>query len=82
MLVLRIGFDHVGEFQRPPDGGRVSSKHDDNPVPALMTVNKKAAASWQPDRRVRYNFDTTEGRKNDILVPKRHEMKHWGFLIL
>jgi hypothetical protein len=55
MLALRIGFDHVGEFQRPLDGGRVSSKHGDNPVPALMTVNKEAAASWQPDRRVRYN---------------------------
>jgi hypothetical protein len=55
MLVLRIGFDHVGEFQRPLDGGGVSSKHGDNPVPALMTVNKEAAASWQPDRRVRYN---------------------------
>jgi hypothetical protein len=56
MLVLRIGFDHAGEFQRPPDGRRVSSRHDDNPVPALMTVNKEGAASWQPDR-VRYNFE-------------------------
>jgi len=41
MLVLRIGFDHVGEFQRPPDPGGVSSKHDDNPVPELITVNKE-----------------------------------------
>jgi hypothetical protein len=32
-------------------------------VPALMTVNNEAAASWQPDRRVRHNFDTTEGEK-------------------
>jgi Alginate export len=30
---------------------------------ARMTVNKEAAVAWQPDRRVRYNFGTTEGEK-------------------
>ena len=71
-----------GKFSVRPMGVEFHQSHDDNRVPALMTVNKEAAASWQPDRRVRYNFDTTEGRKNGILVPKRHQMEYLDFLIL
>jgi hypothetical protein len=39
-----------GNFSVRPMGVEFHQSHDDNPVPALMTVNEEAAASWQLDR--------------------------------